>query len=100
MYNPLKNFSDSLKNNEEGWSGRKLTAFTLTACIVTLHIFYFMYALMFKDFSLFTTVLIIDLVGVAFFRGLVTVANIIELKNGKVTSTKETTTTETVIEKI
>lgn len=99
MYNPFKNFSDSLKNTEGGYSGRKLTAFTLTACIVALHVFYFIYALVFRDFTLFTTVLIIDLVGVAFFLGLVTIANIIELKNGKVTSTKETIITETIVEK-
>ena len=83
MYNPFKNFSDSLKNSEEGFSGRKLTAFTLTCCIVALHIFYFIYSLVLGKFELFINVLVIDLIGVAFFLGLVTVANIIELKNGK-----------------
>ena len=93
MYNPFKNFSDSLNNNQtSGWSGRKLTAFTLTGCIVALHVFYFMYSLMLKEFSLFVDVLIIDLIGVAFFLGLVTVANIIELRGGK--SKKEDTTGE------
>ena len=91
MYNPFKNFSDSLKNSELGWSGRKLTAFTLTCCYVMSNIFWFIYALMYRDFSLFIEVLIIDLIGIAFFQGLVTVANIIELKNG---NSKSTTVTE------
>ena len=91
MYNPFKNFSDSLKNSELGWSGRKMTAFALTLCVVAMHVAYYTYALMAANFTLFTEVLIIDLVGIAFFIGLVTVANIIELRTGRKT---ETTVTE------
>ena len=86
----MKDFINSLKNNNEGFSGRKLTAFTLTACIVALHILFIWK----PQFELFISLVITDLVGIGFFLGLVTIANIIDLKNGNVVKT--TTTTETV----
>lgn len=97
MYNPFKNFSDSLKNTDGGWSGRKLTAFALTLCVVAMHVAYYRYALMLGNFSLFTEVLIIDLVGIGFFLGLVTVANIIELRTGRKSESKATITEEKTV---
>jgi len=98
MYNPFKNWSDGLKTGNEGWSGRKQTALALTLCFLAAHAMWFNYALAYRDFSLFINVLIIDLVGIAFFLGLVTVQNIIELRTGKSSSIKETTTVEKEIE--
>ncbi len=98
MYNPFKNFSDSLKNSDLGWSGRKMTAFALTLCVVSLHIGYYLYAITAANFALFTEVLIIDLCAIAFFMGLVTVANLIELRTGRKTEST-TTITETVVKK-
>lgn len=73
----------SFFNNEEGFSGRKLTAFTLVLCIITLHIIFVTKRDdIFKD--LLIDILIIDVCGVAFFQGLVTVGNLIELRTGNV----------------
>lgn len=90
MYNPLKNLSDSLKVAEGGYSGRKLTALVLTCCVIAMHYFLFRYAFVLGNFGLFISVLVIDLVGIAFFLLLIDVKQIIELKNGK--PAKETTT--------
>lgn len=81
-----------------GASGRKLTAFALTGCVVSLHLIYFYYLLKVRNFSLFTSVLIIDLVAIGFFMGLVTAQNIVQFKNGgiiKESSKIESTTVQT-----
>lgn len=81
----LQNISDSFKVTDGGYSGRKLTAFSLMACIVALHIMY----ILTPEYGLLVSILVTDLVGVGFFLGLVTVANIIELKNGNVVKTED-----------
>lgn len=95
MYNPLKNLSDSLKVAEGGYSGRKLTALVLTLCVIAMHYFLCRYAFVLGNFGLFISVLVIDLVGIAFFLLLIDVKQIIELKNGRKTSetTAEANTT-------
>ena len=83
---------ESLKVNG-GYSGRKLTAFSLNVCIISLHVLFIFRPV----FELFISLIIVDLVGVAFFLSIISVQQIIELKNGNVTktTTNETTTTDT-----
>jgi hypothetical protein len=65
----------SFDTNTKGAAARKLTAFALMVCIAYIH-----YKFVDKENAI--QALIIDLTGVAFFLGLITVAQIIELKNG------------------
>lgn len=76
----LYSFDNITKN---ALSARKLTAFIIIVCVVVGHGFYFKHCFSKEDFSLYDTILIIDYIAAAFFLGLVTVANIIELKNGQ-----------------
>ena len=75
----------SLDNTSNGFSGRKMTAFTITGLTVILHFIYF-YAV-YKEqtwaTAIFGEVLIIDFFAVGFFMGLVTVQNVLDFKNGK-----------------
>lgn len=74
----------SLDNvTKNAFAARKLTAFVIMICVIVGHGFYYKHCYFKDDFSLFDTILIIDYVAVGFFLGLVTVQNIIELKNGK-----------------
>lgn len=74
--NRFQDFLKSFYNKfEEGMSARKLTAFTLMACIVYGH-------LRFVDVTVIVEVLIIDLSAVALLLGIVTVQNLIEFKTG------------------
>jgi hypothetical protein len=72
----------SFNNHEKGASARKLTAFALMVLIAYIH---------YKELSQTnaTEFLIIDLCGVFLSLGLVTFAQIIELKNGKTNSTEQ-----------
>lgn len=79
----LKSLLNSFSTSPGGWSGRKLTAAMLAGCIAASHIMWYVYALAYRDFALFITVLVIDLIGIGFFLSMVTVQQIIELKNGK-----------------
>ena len=65
---------NNVKN--EGFSGRKLTAFTFVLCIVYIHYIWG------KNNAFTVEVLICDIVGAAFFLGLVSFTQILELKNG------------------
>lgn len=91
MENPIKNVFDSFKNNNLGYSGRKLSALAgvLTGIVIT------MYKLPI-DAQLHA--LYCWLLFALLLMGVVTFQNIIELKNGKSTSVKETKTTETTKE--
>lgn len=71
----------SFNTYEKGFSARKLTAFALMNLIVYIH-----YKQLSQDNA--TEFLIIDLCGVFLSLGLVTFAQIIELKNGKTNSVK------------
>ena len=71
----IKDIWASFNNHEKGASARKLTAFALIVMIVYIH---------YKQLSADNAIefLIIDLCGVFLSLGLVTFAQIIELKNG------------------
>ncbi len=64
---------DNKKDN--GFSARKLTAFSLMICIAYIHYKY-------VSESNAVDVLIIDLCGVSIMLGVITIQNVIELKNG------------------
>ncbi len=71
-----KNIMGSFNNNQkEGFSARKLTAFTLILCIIFMHLIWG------KNNNFTVEILICDLIGVAFFLGLITVDQIIRFKN-------------------
>lgn len=72
----VKNILGSLNNKkDEGFSARKLTAFTIVVCIVYMHIVWGTN----NNFSV--EILICDIIGVAFFLGLITADQIIRFKN-------------------
>lgn len=66
----------SLDNSKDGFSARKLTALTLTICIVYIHWKY-------VDLTIAVETLIVDLCGVLIALGIVTAEQIIKLKNGE-----------------
>lgn len=80
----LKDLWASFNNHEKGASARKLTAFALMVLIAYIH---------YTQLSITNAVefLIIDLCGVFLSLGLVTFAQIIELKNGKTNGLEKTT---------
>lgn len=78
------NIVNSFKNNRDGFSGRKLTAFSLIVCIYWVHYKY-------VNHDNATEVLIIDLCGVLISLGIVTAQNLIEFKNGKANTDTNTT---------
>ena len=88
----------SLFNNGEGFAGRKITAAILTLLVMTGDIIYFAKTEV-AFMSIFIDWLIVHLSAIGFFLGLVTVANLIELRTG-VKTEKTTTTTETKTESI
>ena len=65
----------SFDNSKDGFSARKLTAFTLTACVVYMHARW-------VEHDNVAEVLIIDLSTVLLLLGIVTAEQIIRLKNG------------------
>jgi len=99
FWQKLVGSADNFTKN--AFSARKLTALTIMIIgVVTGHVCYYWYCCSNKDFSKFDTILIIDYIAVGFFLGLITVQNIISLKNGTSTTTETTTessetTTET-----
>lgn len=93
--NWIKSLYESLFNAPGGFAGRKVTAAVLVVAVLIGDGIYFS-----KDTPVFISIfidwLIIHLCAVAFFLGLITVANLIELRTGniiKTQTTKETTTT-------
>lgn len=87
----IDNLLDSFNNSNAGWSARKLTAFTMTA-LATGAIFIWYYELILDAVwatSIYTQILIILLVAAAFFLGLITFTQILELKNGNAPSAPE-----------
>lgn len=71
----IKKLLNSLDNSSEGYSARKLTALTLTICIVYIHWKY-------VDLSIAIEAMIVDLVGVLVALGIVTAEQVIKFKNG------------------
>lgn len=71
----IQNISNSFKHGKDGFQSRKLAAFTLMACICYCHYKY-------VDLSNVVSVIGIDLLAVGVLLGLVTMENIITLKNG------------------
>lgn len=64
----MKDIIDSFKMGNSGYSSRKLTAFTIIACVVAAHVKW----LCIGDFSLIGEVLIIDYGFVAALFGMTT----------------------------
>ena len=64
----MKNIIDSFKMGNNGFSSRKLTAFTIISCIVAAHVKW----LCMGDFSMIGEVLIIDYGFVAALFGMTT----------------------------
>lgn len=78
----IESLYQSLFNNEHGFSGRKLTAMTLNVIVIIGDIkFLSLSEETIK--SLLIEWVICHFAAIAFFLGLITIANIIELKNGK-----------------
>lgn len=70
------NILNSFNNHEKGFSARKLSAFTLMACIVWVHYKWI-------NHDNVAEVLIIDLCGVLILLGIITAEQIIKFKNDK-----------------
>lgn len=85
----------SFTNDKAGASARKLTAFTLVVCYVSAFIIYCHCLINSTKWAtdVFIEVLIITLCGAAFFLGLISVTQLIQLKNGKNESTHNEVTT-------
>ena len=81
FWQKLVRSADNITKN--AFSARKLTALVIVVAIMVGHAFYYKHCYTKEDFSIYTYVLIIDYVAVAFFLGLVTFEQIIKLKNGK-----------------
>lgn len=78
----ISNIVMSLDNiQHQGYSARKLTGLSIMICVLLGHYIYYKHCFDKQDFSIFSTILIIDYCAVAFFLGLVTVEQIIKLKN-------------------
>lgn len=85
MKSIIKWFAASFDNSTSGSSARKWTAFALMVCIAYIH-------LKFVNNANAIDALIIDLIGVGFFLGLITVSQLVELRNGSVVKTTQETT--------
>jgi hypothetical protein len=88
----------SFNNDNQGASARKLTAFTLTCCYVAAFLVYCIALWQASEkgnwaTSMFTEVLFITLGGISFFLGLVSITQLIQLKNGKNETTINSNTT-------
>lgn len=77
----------SFDNTNEGFSARKLTAFAFMICVGYIH-------LKFIDSSNAIEALCIDLIGAAFFLGLITASQLIALRGGTEDKTKNNGTTD------
>lgn len=78
---------DSFNNGPDGFSARKLTAFAFMVCIGYIH-------WKFIDSSNAIEALCIDLIGAAFFLGLITASQLIALRGGTEDKTKDNGTTD------
>lgn len=87
FWQKLVRSADNITKN--AFSARKLTALVIVIAVLIGHGFYYKHCYTKEDFSIYTYVLIIDYVSVAFFLGLVTFEQIIKLKNGKEDTTEQ-----------
>jgi hypothetical protein len=85
----FKRLVNSLDNTNQGFSARKLTAFIIIASVIVGHFFYYKHCYTKEDFSIFTSVLIIDYCASGFFLGIITFQQIINFKNGNSTKQQE-----------
>jgi len=72
----LNNVMNSLNTSKAGWSARKLTAFSVMACVIMAHGAWLKTCFFSEDFSLLSEVLIIDYSFVAALLGMTTYQNI------------------------
>jgi len=68
----IKKLIDSLENNTKGFSGRKLTAFAIAACVIATHIKW----LSLGDFTQMNEVFIVDYTFIAALFGMTTYQNL------------------------
>ena len=68
----IKKLIDSLENNTKGFSGRKLTAFAIVACVIATHIKW----LSLGDFAQMNEVFIVDYTFIAALFGMTTYQNL------------------------
>ena len=72
----IKWFLATFDNYTKGASGRKMTAFAVTLCVIAMHAAYIIHLFKSKDFSLFPEILIIDFGFIAALFGLTTYQNL------------------------
>jgi hypothetical protein len=92
----IKDFiAGSFTNDKAGASARKLTAFALVVCYVSAFVIYCHCLINSTKWAtdVFIEVLIVTLCGAAFFLGLISVTQLIQLKNGKNESANNQVTT-------
>lgn len=86
----------SFDNDNKGLSGKKLTAFTLTYCVIRMHEYWIQYAFIWKDFSLFPVILGADFGFLLALFGINEYDKNRKAKSGaKATTETSSTTTET-----
>ena len=79
----LKWVKSSFDTYSKGASARKLTAFSITACVILIHIMWIRYAYRHEDFQLLPEILIIDYSFIAALLGMTTYQYIKTKDNGK-----------------
>lgn len=87
---PIKWFTSSLDNHTNGMSGRKATAFVITALIIHGHLKY-------VSAANFYDVLIVYVIFILILLGIITIEQVIKFfaaKSGNVSSITETTSSE------
>ena len=89
----IQNFFSAFNNKEEGYSGRKLTAFGFASLSAYVH--YQGFKMSYINQSNIVTILLIDICVVLLALALIKVDDILKFKNGTtITETNSSTTTE------
>ena len=78
----LKWVKSSFDTYSKGASARKLTAFSITACVLLMHIMWLRYAYRHENFALLPEILIIDYSFIAALLGMTTYQYIKTKENG------------------
>ena len=85
LYNSI---AGSLNNRkDEGFSARKMTAVAVNICFITTHVFWWKHAYTKEDFEYLIPVLTIEALYVLLLLGIITMQEVIKLKNGSKTET-------------
>jgi hypothetical protein len=78
---------DNKKN--KGFSARKITAVAVNLCFVITHVVWWKHAFLREDFKHLVTVLVIEALYVLLLLGIITMQEVISLKNGDKTKEDE-----------